>query len=74
MNDGSFTNEVFIAPPKTYSDANVTSAGTVFVTVEGTEDNTEYSLDSLEGNKTSGSDQIKISMVIFILSFILFTM
>ena len=72
VNDGEFTNEVFIPYQKKYvlGRAKRTTDETmeVYVTIEGNEDHNEYSLDSLEDNHTNASDPIAINIFFIIIS------
>lgn len=75
IHDGGFTVDVFIAPLKTDKarikrDHN--SAGTVHLTMQGQEDKNVYSLDTIEGDHTSGGNQLKTSMLCIITIFMLF--
>ncbi|XP_031625312.1 uncharacterized protein LOC116341994 [Contarinia nasturtii] len=75
INDGEFNMEVFITPLKSNNQRakrDVESAGVVHVAIQGQDDDNVYSLETSEGNHTSGGDQVKISMFCIITNFILF--
>lgn len=75
INDGEFTKDVFIAPLESKNGRakrDVEDTGSVYVTMQGQEDTNVYSLDTSEGNHTSGGYQLKTSMMLrIIITFIL---
>lgn len=75
-NDGEFTDEVFI-DPRMFTNNRIAkreakNISSVYVTIEGRQDNNVYSLESSEGNHTSGASHSKsISVLLIVTSFIL---
>lgn len=75
-NDGEFTDEVFIAPLQsgvTRVKREDRNASSVYVTVQGQENENVYNLDSSEGNHTSAAIGLQNSTLLLIVTnFMLF--